>query len=487
MTGERGDVPYPAWPIAEAHPERLAVAARLRGLEPRLPSGCSVLEVGCGAGGHLLPMAATFPDSRFVGVDLDARAVAAAADIARELGLANVVFHALDVRDALELLAGQRFDYATAHGVYSWIPDAARAALLELFGATLAEHGVAYVSYSSYPGFHVRQLLRDMLRYHATAGAGSREAVKQARELIEALLESPLAGPGASELLRRELAGLGAASDLRLAYDDLAEAEGFWLEDVAARAGGHGLGFLCDAASDAAITPFQGRAAEELEGLAGDPLAREAYLDLLSVRRFKRTLFCRAERRPSARKAPARLFGLHVSCPPHAPLPEANAQSWALPGTGGVVVAVREPGLRAALSKARRLWPEGVAVDDLDGASGADGRPNLGFLTALLRLHEADVVRLSLGRPTCVATPGKRPLASAYARACVRLGRPIASQHHEQIDLSERLRRLLALLDGARDHDELRRNLRSAAGSEVSALELHGDLEDLARNALLIG
>lgn len=484
MTSEPSEISYPPWPIAEAHPERLAVAGRLRGLEPAPVARCRMLEVGCGAGGHLLPLAATFPHSRFVGLDIDARAIAAADGIARDLGLDNVRFLPLDVERAPQELTDERFDYAVAHGVYSWVTGRARDALLELFGAGLTEHGVAYVSYNAYPGFYLRELLRDMLRHHSMGATNPREGVRRARELSHALLESPLFEAGAPELLRQELAALAGASDLRLAHDDLAEARGFWLEEVAEHAARRGLRFLCDAASALETTRYQGRAAAVLGELAGDALARDAYHDLLSVRRFNRSLFCRATREPTASQNAARLRGMYVSYPPRSPLPSAPSEPWEVTGSDGRVVVVREPALRAALQRLAQRWPGSVRVDELDDArSSTTGRAD--FLGALLDLHDAGVVWLATGPATCVASVSARPEASKYARACARLGLPIASQYHEQVDLPAPLRSLLALLDGAHDHAALRSALEHSQQPVASDAELLQRLEDLARNALL--
>ena len=58
------------------------------------------------------------------------------------------------------------FDYVIAHGVYSWIAPAARDALLAACRGHLAPGGVAYVSYDVLPGGHLREITRQMLRWH---------------------------------------------------------------------------------------------------------------------------------------------------------------------------------------------------------------------------------------------------------------------------------------------------------------------------------
>ena len=67
-------VAYPGAPFSQTHPDRLATLASLYGLTPAPPGRCRLLELGCGEGGNLVPMAHALPGSEFLGVDLVARA-----------------------------------------------------------------------------------------------------------------------------------------------------------------------------------------------------------------------------------------------------------------------------------------------------------------------------------------------------------------------------------------------------------------------------
>ena len=59
---------YPGGAWEHSHPDRIAANARMHGLNPAPVDRCRVLELGCGAGGNLVPMACGLPDARFVGV-----------------------------------------------------------------------------------------------------------------------------------------------------------------------------------------------------------------------------------------------------------------------------------------------------------------------------------------------------------------------------------------------------------------------------------
>ena len=155
------EVPYPGRAFAQTHPDRLATMATLYGLQPAPPSACRVLELGCGDGGNLLPMALALPESTFVGIDVAAGAIERARSLADDLDLENISFELLGI-EHYEAPPGS-FDYVIAHGVYSWVPEQVRDDLLAVCGRLLSEHGVAYVSYNSMPGHRTRQTLRDML------------------------------------------------------------------------------------------------------------------------------------------------------------------------------------------------------------------------------------------------------------------------------------------------------------------------------------
>ena len=66
------EVRYSSYPYALTHPDRLATVAALHGLPSPDPGTARVLEIGCGAGGNLLAMAAATPGLTALGIDLTA-------------------------------------------------------------------------------------------------------------------------------------------------------------------------------------------------------------------------------------------------------------------------------------------------------------------------------------------------------------------------------------------------------------------------------
>ena len=148
------DVPYTSAPDPARHPERLATLGTLLGLDVAPLPTCRVLELACGDGANLVPIASTLPGATFVGFDFAAAPIARAQRMVSELRLANV--HAVQLH--LREVPGDfgTFDYIIAHGLYSWIPADVRAHVMPLIARLLAPNGVALVSYNAMPGCHMR-------------------------------------------------------------------------------------------------------------------------------------------------------------------------------------------------------------------------------------------------------------------------------------------------------------------------------------------
>ena len=112
--------------IRSARPIRVISprSATLFGMKPTPLDSCRVLELGCGDGANLIPVAFQWPESEFVGLDLSEQAVRRGNELIARLGLKNIVLHACNIMDVSAQFGS--FDYIIAHGVYSWVPDPVR-------------------------------------------------------------------------------------------------------------------------------------------------------------------------------------------------------------------------------------------------------------------------------------------------------------------------------------------------------------------------
>ncbi|MDQ3027217.1 MAG: class I SAM-dependent methyltransferase, partial [Pseudomonadota bacterium] len=301
------EVPYTGRPYPDSHPERLATMATLMGMEPASIARCRVLEVACGDGANLIPMAWALPQSDFVGFDLAGEPIEAGRQLAARAGLANISLSQLDLTDFPDD-AGS-FDYIVAHGLYSWIPAAARDALLQLIGRHLAPQGVAFVSYNVYPGCYVRRMVWEMMRFHTEPLEAPAQRIAEARSLVRLLAEGRTVDDPYAALMKAELGRVSTGDAGFLFHDDLAQVnDPSWFHEFVAHAERHRLQFLCEA--ELVATSYFGLTAPARHVLdALEPLVREQYLDFAKCRRFRQTLLCRGEVAVDRRLDPGKMAG----------------------------------------------------------------------------------------------------------------------------------------------------------------------------------
>ena len=484
-----GEVPYPGLAFPQSHPDRLATHARLMGMKPALPERCRMLELGCGDGGNLIPMAAALPESDFLGLDLDPRALGVARERATALGAGNVRFVESDLAtlDPDEL---GRVDYVVAHGVYSWVPEQVRDRVLALCRTVLERHGVAYISYNALPGGHLRAMTWDAMEFHARELDSPQERIAAAREMLSVLAEG---FPG-DDPYRRFSAAYAervlARGDAVIYHDDLApENRPLLFTDFVTEAAGYGLQYLAEADWFEMSAGRLPRAATELLArCGGDRIAREQYLDFLKCRAYRQTLLCRAEQKlPDAPSADA-ARGLLAAAPvrPTSPRAEPSGRSKVEFRTSkGATLTTDHPLLKASLLELGAAWPQRLGFETVLERAAArlganvDAAGEAALADLWLRGYEANLIHLHTHSPGHAAAPGERPRASALARRQLALrDETVTSLDHETIGLDERVRRLVELLDGTRDREALARELGGKRG-------IAENLDRLAALALL--
>jgi len=139
------EVEYPSRSFNQTHPERAATIGTLLGMSPPAPATCRVLEVGCGSGWNLIPMAAAMPGARFVGFDLAASAIEAAKRDAESLQLTNLHFDQLDRWTFPRISASSITSLRT--GFIHGVPEPVRLKLLDICRDHLSPQGLAFISF----------------------------------------------------------------------------------------------------------------------------------------------------------------------------------------------------------------------------------------------------------------------------------------------------------------------------------------------------
>ena len=133
-------------------------------------------------------MAYALPGSTFLGIDSAARPTSAGNRAIAELGLPNVSLRQDDIEKFRADPAS--FDYVIAHGIYSWVSPAVRDRILAICREYLSPNGVAYVSYNTYPGCHLRNMVREMMLFHVRDRSSANDKINQGRALLAFLVDS---------------------------------------------------------------------------------------------------------------------------------------------------------------------------------------------------------------------------------------------------------------------------------------------------------
>ena len=427
-------VPYPGGAFPRSHPAHLAAVARLFGVPASDPARCRVLEIGCGEGRNLLPMAAVLPDATFVGIDPARTAIDAALARRAEAGLANVAFHAVGV-EAIDASWGS-FDYVVCHGVWSWVAPEVRAEILAVCGRHLAPGGVAYVSYNTLPGWYLEMPARDLMRRHAAGFLDPLERTGQARAVLELLRDGARSQMPAYAQAARELSAvLEARSDGYLFHEHLAEHhEPVYFTDFAAAAGSAGLRYLAEADVSQLFDHDLPPAGREGVALLGQELiAREQLLDFLRGRLFRATLLVREGTTIHRQWTPDRLAGLWLRTGLRALADGRYHLDRRHIGFEGEPPAV----LRRLVDAAPAALPASEIVSD----------PRDGVI--VLDLLSRGLVEARAVAPPWTTAPSDRPVATALARAEARAGDTVVALDHTTVRLKAAQRAMVASADGA--------------------------------------
>ncbi|MGC9216726.1 methyltransferase regulatory domain-containing protein [Acidithiobacillus sp.] len=467
------ETPYQSHPFPQSQPARLAAMATLFGLTPPDIRGARVLELGCAAGGNLIPMAATWPGSRCLGVDLSARQIEEGQATVHDLGLSNCELRHASITDITPEWG--QFDYIVCHGVWSWVPEEVRAHIFQVCRDNLAPDGVAYVSYNVYPGWHMRGAIRDLMRWHTSGFTDPAQKAQQARAVLQFLCDStPPEGDPYGLMLRNEAQLLARQGDYYLLHDHLEEVNHpVYFHEFIREASANDLDYLCETELRSMLPiGLPPQTVATLSRIAPDIYRMEQYLDFLRNRTFRQTLLVHAGRAVNRNLTPTSLEKLAIASalkPQGQVDPKASGKArFVLPN--GVTADTTGPLTKAALLALAEAWPQPVAFPHLLDAARRQvegdliqepdpaGRPAAAQAlgTDLLQLYTAGLLEIWPHALPLATGISAQPRAFALARwQAERI--PAGSQgtvtnmRHETIGLDALSIRILALLDGQRD------------------------------------
>jgi SAM-dependent methyltransferase len=493
LRGTYESVQYRSLPIATSRPDNLHLIATLAGVPATPVIACRVLEIGCGTGGNITAMAEALPGSRFLGIDLSPSQIQAGVALVQRAGIKNIE---LRCQNLMEFSDEGPFDYIIAHGFYSWVPKEVRDQALEVCRRSLSPMGLAYFSYNTLPGWHLKRIARDMMLFHSNRTSTPKERAVLAREMIGLAASLPEGRPTYLGVLKELARHVSESEDWFLLHDDLELInEPVHFTDFVRHAGEHQLKYV--AAASPAMELFRWLPPSfqaKLRQFTQNPVEIEQYLDFLYGPAYRASVLCRENVIPSPKVGAKSLEGLFVAGRlVEEPATATGAVTFAEARTARQKkIAITDPASISAFRRIKNAWPHAVAFSELLSSSD----PSLASTLAdqILKAYSVAILELWTRPTDFIDAEAKTPRATALARLQAEAGGPVINLRHESIIADEVVKNILPLLDGTRDRSGVRKeltrlvdsgkvNLKSKTGAgQATRTDLYAAVDECLRN-----
>lgn len=290
------EVPYASHPFQSTRPENLQALGTLFGLTPADPRTCRVLELGCASGGNIIPLAARFPEAEVVGVDLSRVQIEKGqATVEANGGLENLSLRHGSISD----IDGSwgKFDYIICHGVFSWVPPDVQEAIFRVVNENLADDGIAYISYNTYPGWKAREVIRDAMLLRSAKETDPTRRLALARGIVDFLSDHVPDGALLKAAMKDGSAIVNKYDPTYLAHEFLEPFNApMYFQQFVEKANGHGLAYLGDAIHQIMFLQNYPEGIQKplQDEVQGDHELMEQYLDYVVGRTFRQSLLIHA-------------------------------------------------------------------------------------------------------------------------------------------------------------------------------------------------
>ena len=292
---------YKSMPFPYTTPATLEAYGALVGVSAPNPKTARVLELGATYGGNIISQALFNPDATFVGIELSQEQVEKGNEVIANAGLTNVSLIQSDIASIGSEIG--TFDYIIAHGVYSWVDDGVKDALLRLIDEHLAEDGIAYISYNTYPGWHTMDEVRQLMMFsnRDKAQFNHKEKVLHGKTIGSIVGSQILKYDNLKERNSKFLGALRSVmqkDEYYVGHDHLEpNNDPVYFYQFNDHLGAHNLAYLCDAdLTLSMVRSFDADIADTLDKLAlNDHVAQEQYLDFMLDTTFRKSIICKAK------------------------------------------------------------------------------------------------------------------------------------------------------------------------------------------------
>lgn len=292
---------YKSMPFPYTTPATLEAYAALVGVSAPNPKTARVLELGATYGGNIISQALFNSDATFVGIELSQEQVEKGNEVIANAGLTNVSLIQSDIASIGSEIG--TFDYIIAHGLYSWVDDGVKDALLRLIDEHLAEDGIAYISYNTYPGWHTMDEVRQLMMFsnRDKTQFNHKEKVLHGKTIGSIVGSQILKYDNLKERNSKFLGALRSVmqkDEYYVGHDHLEpNNDPVYFYQFNDHLEAHNLAYLCDAdLTLSMVRSFDADIADTLDKLAlNDHVAQEQYLDFMLDTTFRKSIICKAK------------------------------------------------------------------------------------------------------------------------------------------------------------------------------------------------
>ncbi|MGE4592457.1 methyltransferase regulatory domain-containing protein [Alcaligenes sp.] len=362
--------PYTSNPFSYTAPAHLRAAAFLYGIQTVPLQNARVLELGCAAGGNLIPFAILYPQAQIVGVDLSSVQINQGQDLLKHMGIENVQLHAISISDITPEFG--QFDYIIVHGVFSWVPPEVRQDILRVCRENLSPEGLAYISYNTYPGWKAGEIVRDAMLLHSHF-VGDEQKVESARAMLTLLSDGLAVGNSLRPSLLNAVQQLRSHTDYYIAHEYLETFNSpcYFVEfaDIVSQAGLTHVGDAEPRVECSQVFGLNVQLNHSLIAFGQNRLMRQQYLDFAVGRNFRKSMVVHAAREGEIFSAPdlSRLSGLRFSgyFESSKRNDDVPAHVRAFKTNRGELLHVEGIELQSALDVLHQSWPQSISGQEL--------------------------------------------------------------------------------------------------------------------------
>lgn len=294
-------------PVFCTSPAHLRAAAYLYGVKATPIAEARVLELGCAAGGNLLPFVLAQPGAQAIGIDLAPEHIEVGRRAIADLSIKNLQLNAMDVSELLSSDLGL-FDYIIVHGLFSLVPTEARQAILGFCRQHLTSMGIISFSYNTYPGWKIADVLRDAMLLHSSLATTADGRLASARAILTFMSQGLSAKNPLAPALKKLATQVERDSAFSLAFEYL---EGLntpcYLLDFVTLAQQSGLSYVGDAQPHLELPRTYGEnvvSVHDAVNLGQNKILAQQYLDFLVGRKSRVSLLVSENQASSILDAP---------------------------------------------------------------------------------------------------------------------------------------------------------------------------------------